>query len=121
VGLAEGGTAAKARAQALAKLERLIARGQERGDLSRGFAAADLAVAFDSLSNGTVDHWLFEDTSGSLRERMQRAAEIFLGPVALGAHAKPGEPLPELLPPLGDEPRAPVPFSLTRDQTRRRR
>ena len=46
------------------------------------FAVGDLAVAIDSLANGTINHWLYEDTSGSLRERMRRAAEIFLGSVA---------------------------------------
>jgi AcrR family transcriptional regulator len=121
VGLSEGGPAVRAREQALARLERLIARGQERGDLSRDFAAADLAVAFDSLANGTIDHWLFEDTSGSLRERMQRAAEIFLGAVARGAHATAGEPLPDLLPPQGAQPSLPVPLALLSAPFRRTR
>jgi AcrR family transcriptional regulator len=99
VGLDEGGAAARARGSALAKLERLVARGQARGELSSEFAASDLAAAFDSLANGTIVHWLYEDTSGSLRERMRRAVEIFLGTVALGRHAAPDEPLPDLLVP----------------------
>jgi AcrR family transcriptional regulator len=82
VGLEEGGDAARARARALASLGRLLARGQQRGELSREPAAADLASAFDSLANGTIVHWLYDDTTGSLRERMGRAVEIFLGAVA---------------------------------------
>jgi AcrR family transcriptional regulator len=94
VGLEEGGRAARARERALDRLERLLARGQERGELSRAIAAADLACAFDSLANGTITHWLYDDTSGSLRERMGRAAEVFLGSVA--ASPARGEPLPDL-------------------------
>src|SRR5262245_46297981 len=82
VGLEEGGAGSRARDQAHEKLEQLLARGHERGDLSRELAAADLAVAFDSLANGTINHWLYEDTSGSLRERMRRSAEVLLAPVA---------------------------------------
>jgi hypothetical protein len=55
VGLLEGGAAASARERALAKVERLIARGQERGELSRDFAANDLAVAIEGLANGTIN------------------------------------------------------------------
>jgi hypothetical protein len=121
VGLAEGGAAAKARKHALAKLERLLARGQERGDLARDFAASDLALAIDSLTNGTIDHWLYEDTSGSLRERMRRAADIFLGAVAsLGLTTK-AESLPDLLPPADELPTAPVAIPLQRARNRRSR
>jgi AcrR family transcriptional regulator len=112
VGLDEGGAAQRAREHALERLERLLARGQERGDLSSEFSPADLAAAFDSLANGTIVHWLYEDTSGSLRERMQRAALIFLGSVALGRPAAPDEPLPDLLVPTGgvlDSLAAPLP------------
>jgi AcrR family transcriptional regulator len=101
VGLDEGGAAQRARDHALERLERLLARGQQRGELSNQFAAGDLAAAFDSLANGTIMHWLYEDTSGSLRERMRRAVEIFLGTVALGRPAAPDEPLPDLLVPTG--------------------
>jgi AcrR family transcriptional regulator len=99
VGLDEGGPAARARSSALRKLERLLARGQSREELSNEFTAVDLASAFDSLANGTIVHWLYEDPTGSLRDRMRRAAEIFLGTVALGSHAAPVEPLPDLLVP----------------------
>jgi len=89
VGLEEGGEAAAARARALASLRRLLARGQARGELSRDHAAEDLASAFDSLANGTIVHWLYDDPSGSLRERMGRAVEIFLGAVST---PRPGHP-----------------------------
>jgi AcrR family transcriptional regulator len=96
VGLEEGGAAAQARGRALERLERLLARGQERGELGREVGAADLACAFDSLANGTITHWLYDDTSGSLRVRMGRSAEVFLGRVA--AREIRHEPLPDLAP-----------------------
>jgi AcrR family transcriptional regulator len=121
VGLSEGGAAARAREQALAKLERLVARGQERGDLSREFAAGDLAVAIDSLANGTINHWLYEDTSGSLRERMRRAADVLLGPVAREHPSTQQEALPDLLLPLAAQPMmAPVAIAVQRARNRRR-
>jgi AcrR family transcriptional regulator len=94
VGLEEGGVAVAANARAHAKLERLIARGQQRGDLSRGFASDDLVGTFMSLANGTITHWLYEAAVGSLRERMRSAAEIWLGAVATGELCH--EPLPDL-------------------------
>jgi AcrR family transcriptional regulator len=95
VGLEEGGVAVQANERARERLERLIERGQQRGDLSRAFATADLATSFMSLANGTITHWLYEAASGSLRERMRSAAEIWLGAVAVGKSQ--GEPLPDLL------------------------
>ena len=83
VGLEEGSGAARARATALERLTRLLARGQARGELRADVEAIDLARAFDSLSNGTINQWLFEDASGALEQRMERAAEIYLGAVAL--------------------------------------
>jgi AcrR family transcriptional regulator len=94
VGLEEGGVAVEADARARARLERLIARGQQRGDLSPAFAIADLVSTFMSLANGTITHWLYEDAAGSLRERMRSAAEIWLGAVATGERGD--EPLPDL-------------------------
>ena len=85
VGLEEGSAAAHAAERTQERLTRLLARGQQRGELSRDFGAADLETAFSSLATGTIDRWLYEDTSGALRERMRRAAEIFLGPVASAA------------------------------------
>jgi AcrR family transcriptional regulator len=121
VGLLEGGAAASARERALAKVERLIARGQERGELSRDFAANDLAVAIDSLANGTINHWLYEDTSGPLRERMRRAADVFLGPVASLDLPAEAEPFPGLLPPAQELPTAPMAIPLQRARNRRRK
>jgi AcrR family transcriptional regulator len=83
VGLEEGGAAARTSERAQMLLEQFIARGQERGQLSHEFTAADLASAFQSLTIGTINRWLFEDASGPLRDRMLRAAEIFLRAVAV--------------------------------------
>jgi AcrR family transcriptional regulator len=98
VGLEEGGEVEATSWRAFGRLTALLARGQERGEITRAAHAADLAAAFDALSNGTIHHWLFDGTEGSLRERMNRAAEIFLGPVAVGRDA-PAGPLPDLFPP----------------------
>jgi AcrR family transcriptional regulator len=121
LGLDEGSAAASARERALALLERLVARGQARGELSSDFAARDLAVAFDGLANGTINRWLYEDASGALHERMARAAEILLCPVA--APGLPAEPLPlaALFAPDGEGPEPPVPIPLQRARRRRRR
>jgi AcrR family transcriptional regulator len=96
VGLEEGGLAARASERALERLTRLLARGQERGELSRAFETADLVSAFMSLTNGTITHWLYDAVAGSLRERMRSAAEILLRPVAEGELRE--EPLPNLFP-----------------------
>ena len=96
VGLDEGGLAERANERAYARLHRLLARGQQRGELSDRFDVDDLVNAFMSLANGTIVHWLYEAHAGSLRERMRTAAEIFLLPVASGALAD--EPLPDLFP-----------------------
>jgi AcrR family transcriptional regulator len=121
VGLDEGGAPAEARARALALLERLIARGQARGELSSEFGAMDLAVAFDSLANGTINHWLYDDTSGSLREHMRRAVAIFLRPVATPGLPPDPLPPPNLLAPGDEGPEPPLPIPLQRARTRRRR
>ena len=96
VGLEEGGLAALASERAHERLTRLLARGQQRGELSREFATGDLTTAFMSLTNGTITHWLYEEASGSLRDRMRSAADILLRPVALGEVRD--EPLPNLFP-----------------------
>ena len=95
VGLDEGGAAARERDLCVGRLSALMQRGQERGEISRGHAPEDLAYAFDSLSNGTIVHWLYDDPSKSLRDRMERAIEIFLGGVALTSRERDGE-LPDL-------------------------
>jgi AcrR family transcriptional regulator len=118
VGLEEGGPAARAGERARERLVRLIARGQERGELSRDPSADDLASAFDSLANGTITRWLYESGSGSLRARMRAAGEVFLGAVA--AAAVRDEPAPDLLPatPLAPPERV---VSLARARARRKR
>ena len=82
-GLVEGGRSQRARDQALEQLVELFERGQARGDIAGGPTARDLADAFESLTNGTITSWLYEDPSMPLSERMERAAEILLGAVAL--------------------------------------
>jgi len=96
VGLDEGGAAARERELCVGRLAALMQRGQQRGELSELNAAADLAYAFDSLSNGTIVHWLYDDPSKSLPDRMARAIEVFLGGAAIGASPRGEEPLPDL-------------------------
>ncbi len=98
VGLDPASRAGAMRRAALELLEQLMARGQQRGQLRKDVSPRDLASAFDSLTNGTIVHWLYEDAAGSLRERMERAAEILLAPVAEAAWAEPDGPVPELAP-----------------------
>ena len=56
---------------------------------------ADLVRAFTALSNGTITSWLYGDAAEPLHVRMRRAAEIFLGSVAVKA-TPPSGPLPIL-------------------------
>jgi AcrR family transcriptional regulator len=120
VGRDEGSAPARASQRARERLERLMVRGQERGDLSSSFSAPDLATAFDSLANGTINHWLFDDPTGSLRERMRRTAEIFLGAVAADGSRADDAPLPALAP--ADATIAPPqPIPLRRARKRRTR
>ena len=98
LGLDEGGLGQQAGKEALELLVTLLARGQQRGELSRAYRAEDLASAFDSLVNGTITHWLYGDAAEPLRERMQRAAEVFLGTVAVGPAARQSHPRPVLAP-----------------------
>ena len=95
LGLDEGGAGQVSRQRALTLLEKLLARGQDRGELSREHRCDDLATAFDSLVFGTVTHWLYDDVSEPLHDRMLRAARVFLEPIAPG-HAGPDEVLPAL-------------------------
>ncbi len=97
LGLDEGGVGQQAGEAALELLVQLLTRGQERGELSRAFRAQDLASAFDSLVNGTITHWLYGDAAEPLRERMGRAAAVFLGEVATGPPAR-RRPAPTLAP-----------------------
>jgi AcrR family transcriptional regulator len=96
VGLDEGGAAAAARELAVARLARLMARGQSCGEIAPGHRPEDLAYAFDSLVHGTIVNWLYDDPTKSLCDRMGMAAEIFLGGVALDPAKGRGDPLPDL-------------------------
>ena len=100
LGLDEGGPGQTARQAALANLTELLRRGQQAGDLSPDYRAIDLAMAFDSLVFGTITHWLYDDASESLGLRMQRAADIFLGPVARELHSDWAGPAPVLTGPI---------------------
>ena len=106
VGLEEGGVAQRARQRAVARLIHLLTRGQALGQLVTNLDAKDLALAFDSLVFGTITHWLYDDSSQPLSERMLRAADVFLGPVAVAAAEDYSGPLPDLstdlLPSRGD-------------------
>ena len=96
VGLEEGGLAARERDLCVGRLSALLRRGQERGEVSRDHTAEDLALAIDSLSNGTIVQWLYDDPSKSLRVRMERVMEIFLCGIALDGSRLGDAPLPEL-------------------------
>ena len=100
LGLDEGGPGQVARQAALESLGLLIERGQRAGELRTELRAKDLAMALDSLVFGTITHWLYDDASESLRLRMQRAAEIFLGPVAADTGATYSGPAPVLTQPI---------------------
>lgn len=88
LGLEEGGVAQRAHRRAVEDVTHLLTRGQARGELDPRFDPAVLATAFDSLVFGTITHWLYDDASGPLSERMLAVADVFLAPVAT-ATAKP--------------------------------
>jgi len=92
VGLEEGGVAQRARQAARGLLVQLLTRGQARAELTPDLDAEDLAIAFDSLVFGTITHWLYDDASELLHERMSRSAEVFLGAVASAPSPKAGRP-----------------------------
>ena len=118
VGLDEGLAARRTREVTSAQLVRLIERGLARGDLQRAAPAADLARAFDSLTNGTIIGWLYDEQSDSLQERMERAAEIFLAPVAAPRFAARPRKLVALSP-LPEDPTADTPRKRVRPARRR--
>ena len=76
-------------------LAKLLRRGQDRAELSTDHRTDDLVRAFSALSNGTITSWLYGNADEPLHVRMRRAAEIFLGPVAVKA-TPPSGPLPIL-------------------------
>lgn len=98
LGLDEGVQGERARERATRLLVDLFSRGIERGDIDRRHDAASLASAFEAIVNGTIIHWLYDDATESLKFRMLRAARIFLGPVAVGAHERSDAQLPVLVP-----------------------
>jgi AcrR family transcriptional regulator len=98
LGLDEGGMGQQAGERALALLVELLGRGQQRGELGTAHRAEDLASAFDSLVNGTISHWLYGDASEPLRERMRRAADVFLAGAASGRAPRNSHPAPILAP-----------------------
>ena len=110
LGLEEGGVAQQAHRSSIESLIHLLTRGQARGELRSELDAEDLATAFDSLVFGTITHWLYDDPSKSLTERMEAAAEVFLGPVAKPSKAYDG-PKPTLW--IGGDPR----FSAARGES----
>jgi AcrR family transcriptional regulator len=98
LGLDEGGMGQQAGERALALLVELLGRGQRRGELATAHRAEDLASAFDSLVNGTITHWLYGDATEPLRERMRRAADVFLAGAATGRVTRDVHPAPVLAP-----------------------
>jgi AcrR family transcriptional regulator len=96
LGLDEGGAAAVERELCVGRMEALMRRGQERGEIRAQHEPRDLAYAFDSLSNGTLVNWLYDNPSKSLPDRMGRAIEIFLGGVATTPNPRGDAPLPDL-------------------------
>ncbi|MDJ0786316.1 MAG: TetR/AcrR family transcriptional regulator [Myxococcota bacterium] len=96
VGLTEGGVAHEARQLALDRLVQLLTRGQARDELTREHTPEDLAMACDSLVFGTITHWLYDDASESLKDRMRRASDVFLGNVALVSPDAFEGPVPEI-------------------------
>ena len=83
LGLEEGSLAQQTNEEAQARLRQLIARGQQRGELTTAIAADDLTAAVHSLTNGTITGWLYTDPSESLVARMRGAAEVLLSTVEL--------------------------------------
>lgn len=98
LGLDEGGHGERARERANRLLVDLFSRGIERGDIDGRHEPAALASAFEAIVNGTIVHWLYDDASEPLGQRMVRAARIFLGPVAVPAGGASDVELPVLVP-----------------------
>jgi AcrR family transcriptional regulator len=90
LGLDEGSVAQQASAEAVTRLQRVIVRGQDRGELTGAFEPETLATAFSSLANGTITRWLYDDESDPLVARMRDAAEVFLAPVEVSAPRRKG-------------------------------
>ena len=81
VGLDESGAAQRAAGETSARLVRLIARGQARGDLTTEVSAVALTDALEALTSGTITQWLYRDAVEPLTPRMRDAIDVFLIPV----------------------------------------
>jgi len=128
LGFDEGGAAQCVNEENQARLSKLFARGQERGEIEPAHPPESLAAIFSILANGTITAWLFEDVASpredpssddefsreggaeassddeasapheSLRERMANTAEVLLAPVAIGPRPPISTPVPDLSP-----------------------
>jgi AcrR family transcriptional regulator len=81
LGVDEGGPGQRATEAAHERLVQLVRRGQDRGELSSEHEAEAITSAFTALSNGTITHWLYDDATGSLLDRMRAAIDLLLAPV----------------------------------------
>jgi AcrR family transcriptional regulator len=81
LGMDTGDVAQRANEQVADRLMRLMERGQRRGDLTSELPADALASAFESLTDGTITNWLYQDPTQPLMERLRDAVEVFLSPV----------------------------------------
>jgi TetR/AcrR family transcriptional regulator len=98
LGFEEGGPTQRANEGNHARVAKLFARGQERGEIRGSESPERIASAMGALSNGTITEWLYDDSGDSLRERMRAAAEILVSGCATDGAATRDLPLPELLP-----------------------
>jgi AcrR family transcriptional regulator len=98
LGFEEGGPAQRANEENQARVAKLFARGQERGEIRGSESPERIASAMGALSNGTITEWLYDDGGDSLRERMRAAAEILVSGCATDGAATRDLPLPDLLP-----------------------
>jgi AcrR family transcriptional regulator len=80
-GLAESDVAQHANANARRQLVKLIARGQQRGELSSAFTADALADVFHAITNGTITNWLFGKPTRQLADDLAVAADVLLSPI----------------------------------------
>lgn len=121
LGLDEGAAGQRAGRAALESLEHLMTRGQARAEITRQLRPGDLASAFDSLVNGTITHWLYDDTSESLHTRMRRIADIFLRSATEGRSATSSASRVSLAPPRKRTPQGPDHESSGAGRRRRKR
>lgn len=78
LGLDRQGEARRLRQEAMTILTQIFQRGQARGDLSAGCAAATLTIAFDSLLSGVVTAWLQDPDDRRLAPLLAEVAAILL-------------------------------------------